>query len=231
MLVDTIMTTPVVAIHPSMTVREAARLMVAGRFGGLPVVSEDGTLVGMVSEGDLLRRGKTVSERKSPWWLEWFASAGKSAEDYAEIYERSVGDVMSRDLVVVNKGDRLDDVADLMVGRQIKRLPVVENGKLVGLVARIDLLRGLSGRLPGDDRHVSPDAKLQAEIEAAITGELGRSFVRTRVEDGVIKLRGIVFNEKAHVTAVEAARRVAGSRSVEDGLVWVEPMADRVVLP
>lgn len=231
MLVDTIMTTPVVAVRPSMTVREAARLMVAGRFGGLPVVSESGGLIGMVSESDLLRRNPFAVERKSPWWLEWFSSTGKSAEDYAEIHKRSVGEVMSRDVVTIGQGSNLDDLADLMVRKQLKRVPVVKQGKVVGLVARVDLLKGLARRMPGDEAAISDDERIQADVDTAIASKVGSSFVKTRVKSDAIELRGIVFDENIRSAALAAARSVAGSRSIEDGIVWVEPMADRVVLP
>lgn len=230
MLVDTIMTRPVVAVRPSMTVREAAHLMVAGRFGGLPVVSDDGRLVGMVSEGDLLRRNPSM-ERKSPWWLEWFSNPGKSAEDYTEIYERSVEEVMSRGVVTIDQGSNLDDLADLMVRRQVKRVPVVEQGKVVGLVARVDLLKGLARRMPGDERFISDEERMQADVEAAIVSQVGSSFVRPRVKSDAIELRGIIFDEKIRTAALAAARSVAGSKPVKDELVWVEPMADRLILP
>ncbi|WP_029075280.1 CBS domain-containing protein [Kaistia adipata] len=230
MLVESIMTTPVIAILPSMTVREAARLMVAARFGGLPVVSKDGTLVGMVSERDLLRRGRVAGERKSPWWLEWFASVGKTAEDYVEIYERPVEEVMSRNVVTIERQANVDDVADVMVQHQIKRVPVVHQGKVIGIVARTDLLRGLASRMPPDEGPHPDDERIQAEVEAALTRELGGSFVRPRVRDGNVELRGIIFDEGTRAAARAAVQGVAGLKTVTDELVWVEPMAGRVVL-
>lgn len=231
MFVETIMTTPVVAILESATVREAARLMVAGRLGGLPVVSQDGALQGMVSEGDFLRRNSLAPERKSPWWLEWFASTGKSAEDYAEIYERTVGEVMSRGVVTIGKDATVDDVAELMAKRLLKRIPVVDQGKVIGIVARVDLLKGLARRMPADYVAVTEDERLQAAVDAALVKSLGKSFVRSRVNAGVAELQGMVFNESTHTAALAAVQDVAGLKSVQDEIVWVEPMAERVVLP
>jgi CBS domain-containing protein len=230
MLVEQIMTTPVIAILPSMTVREAARLMVAARFGGLPVVSEAGTLVGMVSERDLLRRGRTFGERKSPWWLEWFASVGKTAEDYVEIYERPVEEIMTRGGVTIDRLANVDDVAEVMVKRQIKRVPVVDHGKVVGIVARADLLRGLARRMPPDEGIHSDDDRIQGDVEVALARELGGSFIRPRVQDGKIELRGVIFDEATRGKARAAAEGVAGPMAVRDEMVWVEPMAQRVVL-
>jgi len=231
MLVDSIMTTPVLAILPSTTVRQAACLMVAGRFGGLPVVSDAGTLLGMVSESDFLRRSRAVGEKKSPWWLEWFASVGKTAEDYVEIYERPVEQIMSRDVATIAKDATIDDLTDLMVRRRIKRVPVVEHGKVVGIVARADLLGGIARQIRTDDANTMEDDRIRADAMAALAGSKGDSFIRVRVKDGVVELHGLVFDEDARRSAHDAVEKVSGLASLRDEIVWVEPMAGRLVLP
>lgn len=231
MLVEEVMTAPIIGVGPTATVHEAARLMIAGRFGGLPVVKEDGTLVGMVSESDFLRRSVDQTERKSPWWLDWFTSTGKCADEYFEIYGRTVEEVMSPNVATIRKDDTVDHAVDVMVNRRVKRLPVVEGDKVVGIVARADLLRGISRALPADKRGASEDERIRHEIEAELSKRTGVRFVRARVESGVAHLGGIIFDESSRSTASDAAKKVGGVKSIQDELVWVEPMSNRVILP
>lgn len=233
MLVDTVMTAPVVSVKPSASIAEAAKLMLSLRISGLPVVKSDGTLVGIVSEGDMLRRSELGTERKRSWWLELLISPGKIADEYVHSHGRKVEEIMTTDVVTIRRNAQLDEVVELMARRYIKRLPVVEDGKVVGIIARSDLLRALARALPIGDEPESDDER----IEVAILTELdkqswgGARLIRVYVEDGAVELSGTIFDERERLAARVVAENVPGVKSVSDQLVWVEPMSGTVLMP
>ena len=233
MLVETVMTSPVISISPSTTIAEAARLMLSHRISGLPVVSEDGGLIGMVSEGDFLRRGELGTEAKRSWWLELFASQGQAAEDYVRAHGRKVGEVMTKGVFTTNREASLEEVVELMSRHGIKRLPVVDNGKLIGIVSRSDLLRALARALPTEGGAVSDDERIREAIVAEITRQSWGSggLVRVAVQDGVVELTGTIFDERTRAAARVAAENVPGVKAVNDQIVWVEPVSGTVILP
>lgn len=233
MLVENVMTSPVISISPSTTIAEAARLMLSHRISGLPVVSEDGALIGMVSEGDFLRRGELGTEQKRSWWLELFSSQGQAAEDYVRAHGRKVGEVMTKGVFTTNREASLEEVVELMSRHGIKRLPVVENGKLLGIVSRSDLLRALARALPGDDSVVSDDERIREAVTAEITRQSWGSggLVRVSVRDGVVELTGTIFDESTRAAARVAAENVPGVKAVNDQIIWVEPVSGTVILP
>jgi CBS domain-containing protein len=233
MRVDTVMTTPVVSVEPSASIADAARLMLTLRISGLPVVGRDGTLVGMLSEGDLLRRGELGTERKRSWWLEFLVSPGKVAEEYVHAHGRKVEEVMASEVVTTRRDASLDEVVELMARHRVKRLPVLENGKVVGIVARSDLLRALADALPAGAAPVSDDKRIEAAILAELAGRSwgGNGLIRAHVQDGVVELSGTIFDERERLAARVVAENVPGVKSVTDQLVWIEPMSGTVLLP
>ena len=140
-----IMTEPVVSVSPEATIEEAARLMVEKRISGLPVL-DAGNLVGIVTEGDLIRRPETGTERRHSRWLEFFLSAGRTQE-YVRSHARKVGEVMTRNVVSVDKDTSLGQVVKLMEQHGIKLIPVLENDRLVGIVSRANLVGALANAL------------------------------------------------------------------------------------
>jgi predicted transcriptional regulator len=226
------MTTPVISLEPSTSVAEAATLMLAHRISGLPVTRRDGTLVGMISEGDLLRRGELRTERKRPSWLEFLISPGKLADEYVHTHGRKVEAVMSANPVTTRRDAPLEEVVAAMSRHRIKRLPVVENGRIIGIVARSDVLRALARTLPG----ASAGEVAGDRIRAAILAELdkqkwGSKFIRVQVEDGVVTLRGTIFDDRERQAAKVVAENVPGVKEVVDQLAWIEPFSAMVVLP
>lgn len=232
MLVQAVMTAPVVSVGPSTSVADAAKLMLSLRISGLPVVQSDGTLVGMVSEGDLLRRSELGTQRKRSWWLEFFASPGKIADEYVQANARRVGEIMATNVVTTQRNASLEEVVELMGRHRIKRLPVVEDGKVVGIVGRSDLLRALAEALPTGNEPVSDDARIEAAIAAELAGQSwGRNgLIRVYVENGVAELTGTILDERARLAARVAAEKVPGVKSVNDQLVSIEPMSGTVLL-
>ncbi len=138
-----IMTTRVATIGPDATVRDAARLMVERGVSGLPVIDED-RVIGILSEGDLVRRTELGTETSGAWWL--VALADGAARDYRKTHAIAVRDVMSRPVFGVRASAPVREIAKLMEERRIKRVPVLEGGRLLGIVTRADLVRALASR-------------------------------------------------------------------------------------
>src|SRR5882724_5366776 len=143
-----VMTTEVITIDPDTSVHALAALLSERGISGVPVVDAANRVVGIVSEGDLLHRIETGTQRRttcrSSWWLDTIASDRELARDYVKSHARRVKDVMTRDVVSVSDTTDLADIAMLLEARQIKRVPVVRDGKLVGIVSRANLVRALA---------------------------------------------------------------------------------------
>jgi CBS domain-containing protein len=144
MKVKDIMTRKVLSVEPTVSVLQAVDSMLQNRISGLPVVGADGTLVGMVTEGDFLRRTETATERRRPRWLEFLVGPGRLAGEYVHTHARKIGDVMTPDPYTVTEDTSLEDVVQLMEKHRIKRLPVVRGKLLVGIVSRANLLHALA---------------------------------------------------------------------------------------
>lgn len=233
MLIENIMTSPVVGIKPSASVMEAAKLMLAHGISGLPVIADDGALVGVVTEGDFLRRGELGTERKRSRWLEFFAGPGRTADDYVHAHGRKVGEVMSPDVVTIDRKTELAAAVELMVDKRIKRLPVLEQGKLVGIVTRADLMRALVRTSPAADVEMATDNQIREAIVAELAKQPwnGKDLIRVDVRHGVAELSGMILDERARLAARVAAENVPGVTSVDDQLMWIEPFSGTVVLP
>jgi CBS domain-containing protein len=235
MNVTDIMTTPVITVTPDTTIAEAARLMLEHRISGLPVVNVTGKVLGIVTEGDLLRRAETGTERRRSRWLEFLTSPGRLAEDYAQAHARKVGEVMSPVVVSVAPAAPLAEAVELMESRNIKRVPVIEEGRLVGIVSRANLVRALLHNLSkpaGQAAGVSDDEireRILAEIAEQPWGP--RASVDVRVEDGVAALHGSITDDRERTALRVLAENVAGVREVRDNVVWVEPLSGYVVPP
>lgn len=233
MLVEDIMSAPVVSVPPSASIGEAAGLMLAHRISGLPVVTSDGKLVGMVSEGDFLRRGELGTERKRSAWLEFFVSPGKSADEYVRTHGRTVQEVMTGDVITIRRKAALDEVVEAMSTHHVKRLPVVDNGKLVGIISRSDLLRAVTRALPTGDVAATNDQRIRTAIldELASQRWSRHGLIRVDVQNGKVELSGTILDERERKAACVAAENTPGVQSVSDQLVWVEPMSGIVMLP
>jgi CBS domain-containing protein len=138
-----VMTRNVISVAANETVVNAARIMLQNRISGLPVVDADGDLVGIVTEGDFLRRGELGTERRRPKWLEFLPGPGRMAEEYVHASGRKVEDVMTSEPATVAEDDALGTVVQLMKCRRIKRLPVLRDGRIVGIVSRANLMHAL----------------------------------------------------------------------------------------
>jgi CBS domain-containing protein len=226
-----IMTRTILSAGPKTPVAEAIGLMLDNRVSGLPVIDEVGQLVGILTEGDLLRRGETGTERHRPRWLEILLGPGRLASEYVRTHGRKVEDIMTREPVSVAPETPLDEIVELMERHRIKRVPVLEGEKLVGIVSRADFLRALARRLEEQSAAAPGDAEIREHIlaELAKVSWVPRDGVGITVDNGVVDLNGVILEEKEREALRVAAENVPGVRAVEDHLVWVEPVSGTIV--
>jgi CBS-domain-containing membrane protein len=215
-----IMTSPVVTVEPDTEVRTIAELLVKHRISGVPVV-DDGRLVGIVSEGDLLRRREIGTDRKAPkgsWWLRLF-SADSSPADYVKSHARYARDIMTPDVVSVSPNTSLSKIATLLEQHGIKRVTVLSEGKLVGIVSRANLVQAIAV-LPSSSTRITPP--LDSAIRGRLLTELerqswwGRTSSNVIVCDGVVHYWGMAGSGDERAAARVAAQNVPGVRAVED---------------
>ncbi|MBV8510910.1 MAG: CBS domain-containing protein [Xanthobacteraceae bacterium] len=227
-----VMTVDPVSISPDESIVEAIRLMLQRKFSGLPVVDSAGALVGIVTEGDLLRRSETGTQRKRPRWIEFLIGSGKLANEYVHTSGRKVRDVMTYDVQTVAEDASLDDIVQQMERHQIKRLPVVRGGKLVGIVTRANLLRALAS-VVGETKPVA--AADDASIRTRIYAELQKqpwapvNMLDVVVRDGTVHLWGVLLDERQREAIHVVAENTPGVKGIEDHLVWVEPMSGMAI--
>ena len=226
-----VMTREILSVRPDATVAEAIRTMLDNRISGLPVIDGAGRLVGVLTEGDLLRRGETGTERQRPRWLEILMGPGRLAGEYVRTHGRKVDGIMTRDVVSVTPDTPLKEVVELMERRRIKRVPVLDGDVLVGILSRADLLRALLGALEEKPAPTTSDEEIRERIlaELARTAWVPRDGVTITVKNGVVDLNGVILDEKERGALRVAAENVPGVRAVEDHLVWVEPVSGTVI--
>jgi CBS domain-containing protein len=226
-----VMTRTVLSVRPDATIAEAIRLMLDNRISGLPVIDEAGRLVGILTEGDLLRRSETGTERHRPRWLEILMGPGRLAEEYVRTHGRKIGEVMTRDPVTVTPDAPLKNIVELMERHRIKRVPVLDGEVPVGILSRADLLRGLAGALEATPVAATSDAEIRERIlaELARSAWVPRDGIAITVENGVVDLNGVILDEKERGALRVAAENVPGVRAVEDHLVWVEPVSGTII--
>ncbi len=223
-----IMSRKVVTVHPDMPVREIAELMTNNRISGVPVVDADGKLVGILSESDLLHRTETGTERHRKWWLRMFADSGSLAREYAKSHGFTASDIMSTALVTVDANVELGRVAELLERRKLKRLPVVSEGRLVGIITRSDLVRALVATVHRPAPVAGDDATVSKVISDRLrhVGWLDASFVNVAVSQGVAELSGIVPSNDQRRALRILIEETPGVTSVTDKLrVGTLPMS------
>ena len=233
MQVQAIMTSPVVGIEPSASIADAARLMLSRKISGLPVIQSDSKLVGIIIEGDFLRRGELGTKRKRARWLEFLVSPGKAADEYVHANGQRVDEVMSNSVVTTAREASLVEAVELMSRHNVKRLPVVEEGRVVGIIARSDLLRALLRVLPTQGSTDVGDEQIRQNILAELESQTWarNSLIRVNVDKGVAELSGPIFDERERQAALVAAENIAGVKAVTDHLLWVDPLSGMMVDP
>jgi CBS domain-containing protein len=226
-----IMTARVISTSPDASVLDAIDLMTRNHISGLPVLDSSGALIGMVTEGDFLRRAETGTARKRPRWLEFLVGPGRLAEEYVETHARKVGEVMTRDPVTITEDTPLDEVVHLMEHRRIKRLPVMRGKEAIGIVSRANLMRALAAI----DRVAPPPAKSDAAIRQQLLAEFQKqvwapaALIDATVKDGVVELWGTILEGSQGEAIRVCAENIPGVKKVVSHLTWVEPMSGMVI--
>jgi CBS domain-containing protein len=225
MQVRDVMTRNVISVGSDQSVLEAAQLMLQNKISGLPVVDATGKLIGIVTEGDFLRRGEIGTQRQRPKWLEFLIGPGRMAAEYVHTAGRRVEEVMTPDPCTVSEDDSLETVVGLMERRHVKRLPVLRDGKLVGIVSRANLMDAVTELARYAHGPVADDATIRGRIVAALAEARWAPNINVTVQGGVAELSGIITDERERKGLIVAVENVAGVKEVHDHLVWVEPMS------
>lgn|SRR5262245_40791652 len=225
MKVKDIMSHPVVTVTPDDTVMTAVRVMLQRKISGLPVVDAAGQVVGMVTEGDLLRRAETDTVRRRPRWIEFFVGPGRLAEEYVQSNARTVSDVMSPEVKTVGEDAPLEDVVRTMERNGIKRVPVLRGTELVGMVTRNNLIRALVHA----PKRVTGQSATDTTIREQLLAHLGEQrwapvgAIDVQVSDGIVTLSGTLTDDRQRQALCVAAQNIPGVKKVEDRLAWVVP--------
>jgi CBS domain-containing protein len=216
-----VMVTSVISVGPEVRVQDVANILLKNRISAVPVISADGSILGIVSEGDLMRRAEVGTDRRRSWWLAMLTGREALAADYVRENSRKVTDIMTRDVVSVKPDTELREIATLLEKHSIKRVPVVQDGKLVGIVSRANLLQALAG-LPKEIEVGAPD---DPSIRNSVVARLNSAswarpaLINVIVQNGTVDLRGVVDSQIEKEAVLVAAEVTPGVRAVNDHLV------------
>jgi CBS domain-containing protein len=221
-----IMTRPVITVTPDTTIVEAANIMLQKHVSGLPVVDAAGKLVGIISEGDFIRRSEIGTQRKSGRFLKFILGPGKAATDFVHDHGRKVAEVMTPEPLTIAEEVPLEEIVELMEKNNVKRLPVTRGDKVIGIVSRANLLQAvasLARQVPdptADDDHIRN--RIINALEKNDWCPFGLNVI---VRDGVVHLSGVITAERSRQAAIVAAENVTGVKKVHDHLCWVDTMS------
>jgi CBS domain-containing protein len=212
-----VMTSHVITVGPELDVRAVANTLVANGISAAPVVAIDGSLLGIISEGDLMCRAVSGAERKRSWWLETFSSADQLMAEFVKAHGRKAKDVMTRQVISVDPDTSLQEIANLLEKHGIKRVPVIENGRLVGIVSRANLVQALATRGLAFVDVAEADEALRKIIVLNLR-KLPCTMIDVIVDRGVVNLWGVVRNEEEKNAIRVAAEGTPGVQAVNDHL-------------
>lgn len=221
-----VMTRRVISVRPDTSILEAARLMLENGISGLPVVDSQGQPVGIVTEGDFLRRAETGTERHRSPWLEFLIGPGRLANEYVHSHGRKVEELMTPGPKTVAEDTPLEDVVHEMERNHIKRLPVVRDNQLVGIISRANLLHALASLARAAPPSVKDDMAIRdrvlAELDKQPWTAVGLNVV---VRNGNVELSGTITDERQREALKVAVENVPGVNTVHDHVAWLEPVS------
>ena len=213
-----IMTRDVMTVRSDTSVRDIAALMVEKHISGVPVLTDDGKLIGMVSQSDLLHRAEVGTDRKHKWWFRILADSSALAREYSKAHGLRARDIMSRYVVSVRDDAELRDVADILDKRRIKRVPVVRGDRLVGLITRGDLVRALSQVQVSTAVKAISNADLHKMLYDRIRSQswINDNYISLTVNDGIVELAGFVERDDQHNALRVLVEETDGVNRVDD---------------
>lgn len=224
-----VMISKVITVGPDAQLEDVAQTLLAHRISAMPVVAADGKLVGIISEGDLMRRVESGTGRRRSWWLSLLTGREVLAEEYVKEHSRKVADVMSREVITVKPETPLGEIATLLERNGIKRVPVVQDGKVVGIVSRANLLQALASYRAPIEARAPSDTSIRESVIARINNEPWSrpALINVIVQDGNVELWGIVETQVEKKAVRVAAEVTPGVRAVNDNLI-VRPIESGV---
>lgn len=228
-----VMQDDVLTVNSDADIVDAAKIMLRNKVSGLPVIDWRRTLVGIVTEGDLLRRSEIGTERHRARWLELLLGPGSAAAEYTAEHARKVSEMMSDRVVAVTADAPLADVVALMEQHHIKRVPVLAGEKLIGIVSRADLLRALVDVSAREKEEDTNDDQIRDDIRKALDREQWspRATINVAVKNGVVELTGCITDDRERSALIVLTENVRGVKKVVDQMVWVEPLSGMVIEP
>jgi CBS domain-containing protein len=224
-----VMTRKVVPVKPDASVAEMVQLMLDNRISGLPVIDHRGELVGVVTEGDCLRRAETGTERKRPRWLEFLLGPSRLAAEYIHAHGRKITEVMTQPAITITEDTPVDEIVHLMESRRIKRLPVMRDRRVVGIVSRADLLHALASAAKSIPMAAPTDVTIRDQLMTELAKQPWAPPLNATVQDGVVDLWGVVLAAHQREAAIVAAENIPGVKTVRTHVAWVEPVSGMVV--
>jgi len=214
-----IMTSRTISVGPDLPVKAVANTLIGNNISAVPVVGLDGKLMGIVSEGDLVRRVETGTERTRSWWLEMFVSAQSLAEEFLKSHGLNAKDVMTRQVVVASPDATLQEIADLMETNNVKRVPIVEaDGRVVGIVSRANLVQALASGAVDAPVYDADEALRESIVKELDSKPWGAGVVNVIVKDGAVSLWGFVNSAEEKNAIRVAAERAAQGATVNDNI-------------
>jgi CBS domain-containing protein len=219
-----VMVRNVITVGPDASVEDVAKKLLDHRISAVPVVSDNGIMVGIVSEADLLRRSEAGTERQRSRWLHLFTSSETLAAEFARSHARRVSDVMTRWVVTASPDTSLGEIADLLEENGIKRVPIVEQGRILGIVSRADLLRAFVGERKTRNA-AADDAAIRSKLVAQLDQQpwMKESLINLIVHRGAVELWGVVDTPTKKKAVRVAAEDTPGVVAVSDNLI-VRPL-------
>jgi len=231
MRVRDLMTYGAIGVPETATLAEAVETLLRSRVSALLVFDAEHALVGVLSEGDLLRRAELGTENRRAHWLEFLLNGGRLAEAYAQTHGRVVSEIMTSNVKTISEDADLSDAVDLMLRAKVKRLPVLRGGRVIGVISRSDLLKGLLAALskPGGKHS---DAAIRAAIQAELDKRAWapRASIRVEVAAGIVTFEGAITDERLRSGLKVMAENTPGVVTVRDHMAWIEPSSG-VYLP
>lgn len=226
-----VMTRHVIYVGQDEPLQRAVELMLNHRISGLPVVDDEGKLAGLLTEGDLLRRAETHTERKRPRWLEFLLGPGKLADEYAHSHGRQVSEVMSTEVISASPDAPLDKVVRLMERHHIKRVPIMKGKHLVGIISRANLVQALAAVMHDVPESSPSDAAISDLIWKEIDKQkwAPRSAIDLIVRNGYVRLGGVVMDMHEIEALTVLAENIPGVKTVENNIAWCDPMSGVVL--
>jgi len=222
-----VMTHCLVTIAPEAPISDAIARMISHQVSGIPVVDAEGRLVGMVTEGDFLRRAETHTEAPRRRWLELLLGSRSGADEYARGHGHTVREVMSTNVIAVGRETPLSEMVGLMEEHGIKRIPVVDDGRVVGIVSRADLMLALAERLSESTKVPASDALIRRTIITEMKKQpwCPVQSLTIRVRKGFVDVEGTIFDERQRRAIHVLVENVQAVKGVQDHLRKIEPMS------